>query len=59
MEGGYWFGGVFMILWWVLIVIGFVLLVKWLSKSAGTKGGDNKALDILKERYVRGEIDEP
>jgi len=48
-----------MILWWVLIVIGFVLLVKWLSKSAGTKGGDNKALDILKERYVRGEIDEP
>jgi len=59
MEGGYGFGGVFMILWWVLIVIGFVLLVKWLSKSAGTKGGDNKALDILKERYVRGEIDEP
>ncbi len=61
MAGGFGFGGIFMILWWVLIIVGIVVLVKWMiTSSAGDvrSGGDSKALDILKQRYARGEIDE-
>lgn len=60
MTGGFGFGGIFMILWWVLVIVGIVALVKWMtSSSAGDRsGGNGKALDILKERYARGEINE-
>jgi putative membrane protein len=64
MMGGWgmgWFGGIFMIVFWILILVGLVFLIKWVvqSTSRGQAGGSssNRALEILKERYARGEID--
>ena len=55
-----WFGGIFMIVFWILILVGLVFLIKWLVQTtSGVKsaGNGNRAQDILKERYARGEID--
>ncbi len=62
--GGYgygmgFFGGLFMLLCWSLIIVGLVLLVRWLwdhGRPAGGGAAGEAPLDILKRRYARGEI---
>ncbi|MFA4975222.1 MAG: SHOCT domain-containing protein [Candidatus Paceibacterota bacterium] len=47
-------GGIMMILFWAIVIY----FIVWLVRNNKINGGNsNKALDILKERYVKGEID--
>ena len=51
-----WFGGgVMMIVFWVL----FIALIVWVVREVSGKNArsSSQALDILKERYAKGEID--
>jgi len=52
------FGALHMVLWWVLIILGIVVLIKWLagSGSRAERETGSRALEVLKERYARGEI---
>ena len=52
------FGAIHMVLWWALLIVGIAVLVKWLMAETpgGTRGAANRALEILQERYARGEI---
>jgi len=44
----------FAIVFWILIIIGLVLLIKYLWEG-GSKAQET-ALEVLKKRYARGEI---
>ena len=60
-DGGWGMGyGLFSlmhVLWWVLLVGGGILLLRAIVGPRGSRRRDS-ALDILRERFARGEIDE-
>lgn len=70
MMGGYGgmgffgFGFVFMLLFWALVIFAIITLVRWASGEGmgchhlrwKDEGKKNTPLDILKERYAKGEI---
>ncbi len=58
MMGG-WGGGWLMIAFWVMVLVALILLIRWLLQvTRGEKDGFRRpsAIEIIKERYARGEI---
>ena len=66
MMGGFfgggigWIGMILGFIFFILIIIGIILLIVWIVKRTNQPGTevrtDNKALEALKERYAKGEI---
>ncbi len=63
MMGGFgweWFMPIIMILFWGLVIWGIVALVRgagWAGCCGSSATTTDSALDLLKRRYARGEID--
>ena len=54
-----WGGGFFMIAFWVAVIVGIALLVKWIMATSGKGEGvpaKESPMEILKRRYAAGEI---
>ncbi|MHB1254345.1 MAG: SHOCT domain-containing protein [Candidatus Humimicrobiaceae bacterium] len=66
MMGGFfggglgWIGMIFGFIFFILVVIGIIFLIVWLVKRSNYPGVENrtesKSLEVLKERYAKGEI---
>lgn len=56
MMGGMWLLSIF---FWILIIAGVVLVVRWLIErnGQGKTSLPESSFDLLKKRYARGEID--
>ncbi len=58
--GGHMAGWLFMLLFWVLVIVVTAAAVRWLTGGTVTRDArlsTQNAVDILRERYARGEID--
>lgn len=58
-----WVGLILTLLFWVLVIYGVVALIRWIMQTASGQsslnandGESSRAMEILKERYARGEI---
>ncbi len=51
-------GGWMMIFWWILIIAVILFVIRVMTKSSMKQSGsqDKSPLEILKQRYAKGEI---
>ncbi|HEX9910419.1 MAG TPA: SHOCT domain-containing protein [Desulfatiglandales bacterium] len=62
MDWGMWGGGwIFMLLFWGLVIVALIFLIRWLAGLSRPRPSSEKphdsALEILRQRYAKGEID--
>lgn len=53
------FGMIGMALFWIVVIVGIVALVRWLAAGGAPASTppSKTAMELLRERYARGEID--
>jgi putative membrane protein len=58
MMWGWWgMGWIFMIVILGILILCLIFLIRWLLGMTKVSRGEESALEILKKRYARGEID--
>lgn len=57
-EGYFFYGGAFMWIFWLLIIVGVIFLIMNIAKGNMNQSSNDSPLEILKKRYARGEIEE-
>jgi putative membrane protein len=45
-----------MLVFWGVVIVGIVLGIRWLVAQGGASRAADPALDILRQRYARGDI---
>lgn len=50
------FGWLFMVIFWILVILGIVYLIKFIAGGTKKEEKEETALGIIKKRYARGEI---
>jgi len=53
---GFGFGWIAMIIFWALLILGVIYLIKMIAGGSKKEGQKETAIDILKMRYAKGEI---
>lgn len=58
-NGGFgMFGGLMMLVFWGIVIAVIVMAVRWFSVSGQGENQSPDALEILKSKFAKGEIDE-
>jgi len=52
------FGGFFGILFWIVLILAAVALIKWLVVKPQNRNSNWSAMDILNQRFAAGDIGE-
>lgn len=55
MLGWHWGMWIFFIAFWLLVILGIVMVIKWFSSQASSR---ESSLEVLEKRYAKGEISE-
>lgn len=50
------FAGIISLIIWIAVIVGIVYLIKYLVSGEHYGGRENRSMEILRERYAKGEI---
>jgi putative membrane protein len=58
-QGMGWFFPIIMMAFWIAVIVGIIFLIRWVALSTDRRRetqSEDSALEILRNRYARGEI---